>query len=521
MRRTLFLLPAVMLAASFVVAGRSLPSLAVAPGGNGLIAFESDRDGDLDIFSIQPDGTVLTKLTQNTVADRDPAWSPDGSHIAFVRDGCTGTCRNLWVMNADGTGELQITNEPSSVADANPAWSPDGTTLVFAHPTNNAGQYYKQIWSVPAAGGALTQLTAAAFASWSPDWSPDGSRIVFTSTRAGDAAIYTMNADGSAQTKVSFAGATAPPAFLLGGPSWSPDGTTFAFHGADSATLDVPRLLLSGADGADTRTIYDPAGEVYPPSWAPNGNKLVVTVNTGSGAVTNMQVYVVNPSTGAATALAASASVEQNPSWQPGIALSPTTTPSASASSSASASGSTSASPPPPDGIQVAVTDDVFTPATVDIPRGGTLVFDHMGPSHHTATDATGMLLYDSGSVDESSPPTWYTFEAAGVYPFTCLLHPFMGGRARVPLRAAPVTGTLGRIRTVTWATGPAPGGFVFDVQLRRPSQGWTSWRKATPWPSASFHADAGTGGYRFRARLREVGVAASRWSPAVAIRVG
>ncbi len=510
-----------MLAASFVVAGRSLSSFAVAPGANGSIAFESDRDGDLDIFTIQPDGTALTKLTQNTVADRDPAWSPDGSKIAFVRDGCSGTCRNLWVMNTDGTGELQLTNEPSSVADANPSWSPDGTTIAFAHPTDNGGQYYKQIWSVPAAGGSLTQLTAAAFASWSPDWSPDGSRIVFTSTRAGDAAIYTMNADGSAQTKVSFAGVTTPPAFLLGGPSWSPDGTTFAFHGAGSATLEVPRLLLSDADGANTRTLYDPTGEVYPPSWAPNGNKLVVTVNTGSGAVTNMQLYVVNVSTGAATALASSGSVEQNPSWQPGIAASPTPSATASASASPDPSPTATPPPPPPGGIHVAVTDDLFTPPTVDLARGGTIVFDHLGPSHHTATDATGMLLYDSGAVDDTSPPTWYTFEAAGVYPFTCLLHPWMGGRARVPLRAAPATGLLGKIRTVTWSTGSASVGFVFDVQVRRPGQGWASWRKATPWPSASFLADAGTGGYRFRARLREVGVAASRWSQPATIRVG
>jgi plastocyanin len=182
--------------------------------------------------------------------------------------------------------------------------------------------------------------------------------------------------------------------------------------------------------------------------------------------------------------------------------------------------GPVSASATPPEGIHVEVRDDYFLPAAVNIPRGGTIIFDHLGPSHHTATDGTGMGLYDSGSVDESSPPTWYTFEAAGLYPFVCVFHPQMSGRAYVPVRAAPATGRASKTRTITWATGLAPDGFVYDVQIRRPGSGWTSWRTATLEPSTSFLADAGTGRYRFRARLHESGVAASRWSQPAMIEV-
>jgi hypothetical protein len=169
----------------------------------------------------------------------------------------------------------------------------------------------------------------------------------------------------------------------------------------------------------------------------------------------------------------------------------------------------------------VEVSDDGFTPSTVDVSRGGTLIFDHLGPSDHTATDATGMVLYDSGSVDGTSPPTWYTFEAAGVYPFTCMLHPWMTGRARVPIRAAPASGPPAKRRTVTWAAGIAPDGFVYDVQIRRPGRSWTSWKRGVTTASARFTPDAGRGTYRFRARLREVDVAESRWSPPVAIHAG
>jgi plastocyanin len=179
------------------------------------------------------------------------------------------------------------------------------------------------------------------------------------------------------------------------------------------------------------------------------------------------------------------------------------------------------ASATPPEGIHVEVRDDYFSPAEVDIPRGGTIVFDHLGPSHHTATDGTGMGLFDSGSVDETSPPTWYTFEAAGLYPFVCVFHPQMSGRAYVPVRAAPATGSPSRARTITWATGPAAVGFVYDVQIRRPGSGWTSWRLGVVKPGASFRADAGTGRYRFRARLHEPGVATSGWSRPASIEVG
>jgi plastocyanin len=178
-------------------------------------------------------------------------------------------------------------------------------------------------------------------------------------------------------------------------------------------------------------------------------------------------------------------------------------------------------SEPPPGGIHVEVRDDYFAPATVDLRRGGTVVFDHLGPSHHTATDATGMHLYDSGAVDETSPPTWYTFEAAGTYPFTCILHPFMGGRARVPLRAVPETGGRAKTRTLTWATGRPPDGFVYDVQIGRPGERWSWWRRGVVARSSSFRADAGRGRYRFRARLRKVAVAASGWSQPESIRVG
>jgi hypothetical protein len=177
---------------------------------------------------------------------------------------------------------------------------------------------------------------------------------------------------------------------------------------------------------------------------------------------------------------------------------------------------------PPPDGVHVEVVDYRFDPATVGVGRGGTVVFDFVGPAHHTATDSSGLDLYDSGSVGAGGPSTWFTFEAAGVYAFVCTPHTGMGGRVEVPMRAAPRTGGLHHTFAITWASTDATGDHVYDVRLRRPGKPWKVWRSGVTMRSDSFVPGAGAGRYRFRARMRDVvSGEASRWSAAVSIRVG
>ncbi|MDA0206483.1 MAG: hypothetical protein O2795_14195, partial [Acidobacteria bacterium] len=93
------------------------------------ILFESERDGDLEIYSMNADGSGLMNLSNNPLLDRLPQWSPDGTKIVFTsaRDG-NG---EIYVMNADGSSPVNLTNDTEFDFDFNPHWSPEGSKILF------------------------------------------------------------------------------------------------------------------------------------------------------------------------------------------------------------------------------------------------------------------------------------------------------------------------------------------------------------------------------------------------------
>ncbi|TME07386.1 MAG: hypothetical protein E6I71_01005 [Chloroflexi bacterium] len=138
-------------------------------------------------------------------SDREPAWSPDGTRIAFRRSG------EIFVMSADGAGVTNLTNN-NSAYDASPAWSPDGTKIAFR--SNRTGVF--DLYVMNADGTGVTALTADSATEGRPAWSPDGTKIAFASDRDGNYEIYAMNADGSGVVRL-----TNNPAFD-GMPAWTP-----------------------------------------------------------------------------------------------------------------------------------------------------------------------------------------------------------------------------------------------------------------------------------------------------------
>jgi TolB protein len=163
------------------------------------IAFTSDRDGDAAIFVMNADGTGIQQLTNNDSTDSDPMWSPDGTKIAFARG------KGIFVMNADGTGIQQLTDPrrpKSHDRDYDPVWSPDGTKMAFKGLRDSTfgpwGPYGDtQIFVMNADGTGIQQLTDNEYSNDDPVWSPDGTKIAFNGRPDGHLEMFVMNADGS------------------------------------------------------------------------------------------------------------------------------------------------------------------------------------------------------------------------------------------------------------------------------------------------------------------------------------
>jgi len=244
---------------------------AAFPGANGRIAYQGPGLSGVSassIFSTNPDGTDKLNLTPNPVfrrgevtGNRQPAYSPDGRRIAFARTSVGAFRNDIWVMNADGTDQINLT----SAAEGNyvePSFSPDGARIVFSDDRDD-------IQVIDSGGSPPVDLTSGPALDSDPEFSPDGTKIAFERSEGGPSDIYVMNADGSLPTNMTAAVPNSSES-----PSWSPDGTRIAFTNDDPVT-ESNILVIGAAGGATTDLTSAVTGkDPQDPAFSPDGTKI-------------------------------------------------------------------------------------------------------------------------------------------------------------------------------------------------------------------------------------------------------
>ena len=246
------------------VVGLAVPAGATFPGGNGKIAYYDFAQDPQQIYTIEPDGSSPTQITSGPRHSIDPAWSADGSEIAFTRarEFFRGTPA-LVTMNADGTGRTVIFR-PSGKRRAlfSPSWSPDGSQIVFCM----FGDQGSRLFVINADGSGLTKITRGDHNDSSPSWSPDGTAIAFSTYKHRHNFLMTMDIDGSDRTVLVARGQNDEP-------DWSPDGSQIVF----SRNIGRGRndVVVINADGTGrTRLTDTPRRWEWTPVFSPDGLRI-------------------------------------------------------------------------------------------------------------------------------------------------------------------------------------------------------------------------------------------------------
>lgn len=231
------------------------------------IAFTSYRDGNAEIYIMNPDGSQQVNLSRDKAEDSDPVWSPDGEQILFVsdRDGPY----DLYVMDADGSGVRKVFGSKGSRSA--PSWSPDGRKIAYVQGEESDSTIY----TATIKGGLVERLTKG----FMPNWSPDGREIVFSAINVNSLPLSIFNLQ--TRTKRTLLSNRMPWVVF---PAWSPRGNKVAFSEIDGRFnkgilgWTKANIYVVNRDGAGLHQVLkDKTTVATKPTWSPDSDELIYT----------------------------------------------------------------------------------------------------------------------------------------------------------------------------------------------------------------------------------------------------
>ena len=278
------------------------------------ILFESNQDGDFEIYTMNSDGSELTQLTSNSDKDSRARWSPDGSRIVFIRND-----EKIWIMDSDGSNQQSIRD--GEYAD----FSPDGQKLVFSDWGGSAWFSGNALFTYDFQDGKVSKLVNSGGDDSNPDWSPDGQRIVFASKylsqiidpilnaflgRLGSTTVINLiNAEGEPnRVKLTEDVVIRIPPLLqekhANFPRWSPDGSKIVYQDDDISTpfplipvgrvIYKHRIYIMDADGNNKIQLppvnLNPGSEGLSPVWSPDGRYILFATQSNDAT----DIFIMN-----------------------------------------------------------------------------------------------------------------------------------------------------------------------------------------------------------------------------------
>ena len=288
------------------------PTATLIGGGAGQIAYVSNLTGLPQIYLMNADGTAQRQISDMPEGACQPAWSPDGTRLAFISPCAfnqeTYPGASILIMNGDGQEVVRLPFVPGG--DFDPAWSPDGTRIAF---TSLRDYNRAQVYMINLADNTVTSLSANKVRDNQPYWSPDGSQVAFVSTRRGPYQIWTMSDNGADQTLFSRSGSLKDTH-----PVWSPDGQSIMFTQSE-VFGGIPRLVVVRVTAGNFLENYV-AHELLPmreASYSPDG-AWIAFESWPDG--TNHDIFIMTSNGLGRQRLTDDPAFDFDPAWRPMLA---------------------------------------------------------------------------------------------------------------------------------------------------------------------------------------------------------
>ncbi len=240
-----------------------------SPDGLWIAFMREGQDGIYQLYIIKTDGTQLKQLTFDPGNKSRPSWSPDGQRIVY--NASVNGQSDIFVINWDGSGKKALANSP--LREHSPAWSPDGQKIAYLYQQEKVGglldAYPQDIYIMNPNGTDKRVVTRSASWGSSPAWSPDSNQLVFQSFK--DCSLYVVNTDGSGLRRLTNAPLSAA------NPTWSPDGRYIAFDASDQnceygGMVVITDVCVDVIDMDSGQIMQIPTNQIISimePAWAP------------------------------------------------------------------------------------------------------------------------------------------------------------------------------------------------------------------------------------------------------------